>query len=282
VAAGSHGVDGGLVGTGPVGDDDLDVAAPAVALFGEEPRQGRRVAVGDHGQHLTRVTVLDDGDVAVPAAHRCLVHQQHPAPAGSAVRTHHRGPRGDQGHDGVPADLMPSGHRPDRHHLGVGHQRLGQAAGESTVEHRMVLEVTRPAATTGEPASGPQQGDPTTRHRQVPDLLGAGVVHGPSAEPAVRTSRPRPRRRHRHHQLVDFIDNDFADVYLSQVQPDLHSVGGHRGLLELGGSNTDSSGTPTRVGGPSTNPSPHAYAQPQQLTVTRRNGAGANPEALLH
>ena len=100
------GVDGGLVGPRPVGDHDLDLLVPLVALLRKERRQRSAAAVRDHREGLAGVGVDDHGHIAVPSADGCLIDQQHTAALAAAARRDDVCPGPHQRVDAVPAHWL--------------------------------------------------------------------------------------------------------------------------------------------------------------------------------
>ena len=224
------GVDGSLVGLRAIGHDDLDAAAPAWALFDEEPRQRSGVAVLDHGQDLAGVAVLNDGDVAVAFAHRGLINQQHPAPLAAAVLGHQRRPHVNEVLDQMPVETMAANHGSDGHDLGVGDELASQPPGQAAFELAVIFEVACVAVGAAEPPSDPHQRHTASAHRQIPDLAPTPVVHRSGLEPAERTARPRPSRRHLNLEPGRRVNQNREYANETQVQPHPHSVNSHRGL----------------------------------------------------
>ena len=123
------GLDRGTVRTRSVGHHHLHLSAPPPPLGSQKAVQRLSVAVGDHRQQLTGLTVLQHRHVPVPPSHRRLVNQQHPtappaAPLADLVR-----PRAHQAHHRRPRHAVAACHRPDRHHLCVDDELTGQAGG---------------------------------------------------------------------------------------------------------------------------------------------------------
>ena len=85
---------------------------------------------------------------------------------------------------------MAARRRAERHHLGVSDDPTRQTRGERPLEGRMVLQEPAGAVVAHHPAPLPHQRHTPPRHLQVPDLLGAAVMHPVALEPALRTAQP--------------------------------------------------------------------------------------------
>jgi hypothetical protein len=266
----------GAVGLGAVGDHDLHPPAPAPSLGDEEARQGDLVAVGDHREDFAGLAVLQDRDVAVPAAHRGLVNQQDTAAARPAVFADLRRPAGHERHDGRPPQTVTASDRTDRHHPRIRHECSGEAVGETTFELVMNLEVALPAVGAREPAALPHQRDRPARHRQISDLAGAGVVNVPAHEPTIRATRPRTRRRDRHDQRVDRVREHREHADQPQMQPHLHTVGSHPGPPWIDVEQHRFQRGPDPHRWTPTSPSSHNHAQ-RRSSAVRANLSNARP-----
>ncbi len=260
--------DRSAVGLGAVGDHHLHPCAPTTALSGEEARQGGLVAMGDHGQHRSRLAVLQHRHVAVAASHRGLVDQQDAAAPRASVGGHQRRPRRHQCHHRRPRQSVTAGHGAHGHDLGVGDHRPGQAPGEAPLELLVLLQVALAATVAGEASSLPHQRHRPARHGQVVDASGPDVVHPLAAEPAVRAARPRPGGADGHDQLVERVDDDAQHADQPQVQANLHSVGSHGASCSRCVRHTEFSEAPPLAGGSPTTCSSHGYAKGLKVATT--------------
>ena len=148
-----------------------------MALLHQKRRQRSRTAVLDDRQGAAGVAVDDHGHIAVPFAHRGLIDQQHRAPAAAAPLSDQSRPSVHQGAHRVPVHTVAPRRRAERHHLGVSDDPTRQTGGERALEGRVVLQEPAGAVVAHHPAPLPHQRHATTRHLQVPDLLGAAVMH---------------------------------------------------------------------------------------------------------
>ena len=154
----------------------------------------------DHGQGAVGVAVDDHRHIAVPFAHRGLIDQQHRAPAAAAPLSDQSRPSVHQGAHRVPVHTMAPRRRAERHHLGVSDDPPRQTRGERPLKGPMVLQEPATVVVAHHPAPLPHQRHTPPRHLQVPDLLGAAVMHPVALEPALCTAQPPERRLDAHHQ----------------------------------------------------------------------------------
>ena len=186
-------VDGGLIGLGSVGDDDLHTPAPAGPLITKEPAQRPFRTSRDHRQHLFGIPTRDHGHIPVMTPDRRFIHQQHPTapdptPLGDPSRMGFH-----QRHDPMPPHPVTARQRPNRHHCGVLHQPANKPAGKAALEPVMVLDVPPPTVPTHEPPAPPEQHRAAAAHLQIPDPLHPPIPHPIAFETALRAPRPTPR-----------------------------------------------------------------------------------------
>ena len=111
-----------------------------------------------------------------------------------------------QPHVPMPPHTMTTGHRPNRHHLGVLNQPTSKPTGKAGLELSMVLEMTLPTIPAPEPTPTPHQSCPTAAHLKITNPLPSPVPNPHTLEPAMAAPRPLPGRFHLHHEPVHRID----------------------------------------------------------------------------
>ena len=101
---------------------------------------------------------------------------------------------------------MTTGHRPNRHHLGVLNQPTSKPTGKAGLELSMVLEMTLPTIPAPEPTPTPHQSCPTAAHLKITNPLRSPVPNPLALEPAMAAPRPLPGRFHLHHETIRAVD----------------------------------------------------------------------------
>ena len=183
----------------------------------------------DHREGAATVAVHDHRHVAVPAAHRGLIDEQHRAPAAPAALSHQSRPRIDKILDTVPAQPGAAGRGLHRHHLAVRDRPTRQPRGERALERVVVLQEPAVAVVTDHAPPRPHQRHRTPRHLQVADLPGAAVTHPVALQPAVRKAQPQQHGLHAHPERARGVLDHLQHTDLRQMQPNCHNIASHRG-----------------------------------------------------
>ena len=168
-ASGQIGFNGDAIGVGTVGDNSLHALAPSVPLFDEKPAQRSFGASREHRKNLSGVTIDNHRHIPVALSDRGLIDQQHLTPLTAPPNLYPPGPVSNQPHDQMPPNPVTAGHRPNGHRLGVLDQPASPSAGHTSLELRMILQVSIPAAIAHEPPLGPQKHRRTAADLQVTD-----------------------------------------------------------------------------------------------------------------